>query len=328
MENCKPIYYIILIFSLLWFCAGESSARENFFYSHPSGKETTAHVYENHQYVIPGVDKKKPKSKNSSNSKNKKVTFETFEENYLKARQYYEKHLYISAAKLFEELYPLSLGTPLADTVLFFFADCYYLNGDYELAAYHFKEYAGKYASNPRAEDAHFKAIQSLSHLSPDYSLDQTETYYVIEEIEAFIGLYPNSSHMEECNALLDKMQNKLAHKAFEILKLYYNTENYKAAQIAARNFMKKYSFSQYADDAYAIWVKNNYEYASKSVESKKIERYTECIEVFQSMQIYHPDSHLTKEVAKYATEAQNRINKKETKETKKSKKKTNKNEN
>ncbi len=273
-----------------------------------------------------GVSKKTPKPpKSSAGKKGKKVTFETFEENLAKAQDYYNRHLYISAARLFEELYPLSMGTPYADTILFLFADCYYQNHDYEMAAFHYKEYANRYSASPRAEEAHYNAIKAITKLSPEYSLDQTETYYAIEEINLFIRNYPNSPYMAECNALLDRMREKLALKSFEILKLYYNTENYKAAQIAARNFLKEFPSSLYADDAYAILVKNNYEFASKSVEGKKLERYTACVDAFNSMKISYPHSLHLAESKKFADDAALKIqkinNKIESKKTKKQKK-------
>lgn len=260
---------------------------------------------------VSGISKKKPKgAKPAAGKGGKKVTFETFEENLHKAQDYYNRQLYISAAKLFEELYPLSMGTPYADTILFLFADCYYQNRDYEMAAFHYKEYANRYSSSPRAEEAHYNAIRAISKLSPDYSLDQTETYYAIEEINVFIRNYPNSPYMAECNALLDRMREKLALKSFEILKLYYNTENYKAAQIAAKNFLKEFSSSTYADDAYLILVKNNYEFASKSVESKKLERYAACVDAFNSMRASYPYSLHLSEAKKIAEEATAKIQK------------------
>ena len=273
-------------------------------------------------FTVFNTPDKKPKAKKPKGSNSKKVTFETFEENLNKAKDYYNRQLYISAARLFEELYPLSMGTPYADTILFLFADCYYQNKDYEMAAFHYKEYANRYTGSPRAEEAHYYAIKSIAQLSPDYSLDQTETYYAIEEINVFIRNYPNSPYMAECNALLDEMREKLALKAFEVLKLYYNTENYKAAQISAQSFLKKYASSSYGDDAYLILVKNNYEYASKSVDSKKLERYTACVDAFNSMKASYPYSRLLTEAQKIATDAATKIqkinNKTESKNSKK----------
>ena len=326
MENFKRFSRIVLIFSVLTALlgCGTVSAHGKSFHFAALIPHSPAMVF-----IMPSsndnppVDTNKRKGKGKTQQpKSKKVTFETYEENYKKALQLYDNQLYISATRLFEELYPLSLGTPRADTILFLFADCYYNNQDYEMAAFHFREYTGKYSANPRAEDAHYKAILALSHISPEYSLDQTETYYVIEEIQLFIRTYPNSSHMDECNQLLDNMRNKLARKDYEILNLYYNTENYKSAQIIARNFFKEYSYSDYCDDAYLVLVKNNYEYARHSVEQKKVERYTQCVDAYQNMKINCPNSKLLKEAEKYAQEAQNIIDKKELKKSKKKEKK------
>ena len=332
MENYKCFSCKILIFTALlsFFVMDLAAAELDYSPNSLTGAATAMDLEWKDAFGNTGdslstpADKKpRPNKKDKQNQTkrgSKKVTFETFEENYKKACEFYNKSMFLTAAKLFEELYPLSMGTPIADTILYLFADCYYQNRDYEMAAYHFKEYANRYTTSPRAEDAHFKAIQAISHLSPDYSLDQTETYYVIEEIQVFIRQYPYSSHMEECNELLDQMRDKLALKSFEILKLYYNTENYRSAQIVAKNFLKEHGASQYADDAYVILVKNNYEYAQHSVESKKVARYGECIDAFAGMQNNCPGSELLSEAKKYADDAQAKIDKKETKLKKKDK--------
>ena len=79
---------------------------------------------------------------------NKRVTFETFDQHYARAMKFYENRQWLSAAGLFQELYPLSLGTPRADTILFLFADSYYQNGDYNMAALHFRDYVRRYPNS------------------------------------------------------------------------------------------------------------------------------------------------------------------------------------
>jgi outer membrane protein assembly factor BamD len=241
---------------------------------------------------------------------NTKITFETFQQNLEKARRFYDKKQFLSAAKYFEELYPLSIGQPVADTILFLFADCYFQNKDYQMAAFHFKDYTRRYPGSARTELAYLKCLQSIYNLSPAYSLDQYETKYAIDEINYFIQLYPNSSYMEECNIMLDELRDKLAHKDFEQLKLYYNTENYKAAQIAAKNFSKDYYSSTYSDDALYILVKNNYEYAKKSVEAKKQERFMACLDAYDKLSVHYPDSPYLAEVKKLADDASKQIEK------------------
>ena len=252
-----------------------------------------------------GAKKTKKKSVKSS-----KVSFETFDMNYAKALKYYQNGQYLSAARLFEELYPLSLGTTTADTLLFLFADCYYKNKDYELAAFHFKDYARHYPGTDKAEEAHYMCVKSVFEISPVYSLDQSSTLYAIDEMDLFIKTYPYSKHVEECNQMLDVLREKLAQKDFEIAKLYYNTDNYHAAQIAVKNFLKDYPNSQYAHEAVYILVKNNHEYAKKSVNTKKRERYQACIDAFKIMQAQYPNSGYYTDAKKLADDAQQQINK------------------
>ena len=258
-----------------------------------------------------GKKSKGSESKNKKKSSSgKKVSFETFDMNYAKALKYYENGQYLSAARLFEELYPLSLGTPVADTLLYLFADCYYNNRDYELAAFHFKDYARHYPGTDKAEEAHFMCVKSVFEISPDYSLDQSSTLFAIDEMDLFIKTYPYSKHVEECNQMLDFLHEKLAKKDFEIFKLYYNTDNYQAAQIAAKNFLKEHANSQYAHEAVYILVKNNHEFAKKSINSKKRERYQACIDAFKIMQAQYPNSGFYTDAKKLADDAQQQINK------------------
>lgn len=258
----------------------------------------------------------KEKPKKNKKEKKKKVSFQTFDYNYERAINFYDHQQYLSAARLFEELYPLSMGTNRADTILFLFADCYYQNRDYEMAAYHFKDYARRYPRSDRAELAHLMAVKAIYYISPYYALDQMETQYAIEELNLFISLYPQSKYMDECNEMLDVLRNKLAKKDFEIIKLYFNTENYKATQIAITNFLKLYSYSPYAAETAFILVKNNYQFAKKSVEKKKMERYRDCLEAYQNFLINFSDSSWLKEAKKYADDAKKQMEKIDSKNT------------
>lgn len=240
------------------------------------------------------VDKKKKKKEKPENRTAKlkgKVSFETFERNYERAMRYYQNQQYLSAARLFEELYPLSMGTRYADSILFTFADSYFQNGDFEMSAFHYKDYTRRFPGTERTEEAHFKCVKAIYNLSPYYSLDQFETTYAIEEIDIFIQSYPRSKYVTACNTMLDELREKLARKDFEIIKLYYNTDNYQAAQIAVKNFLKEYSYSVYAPEALYILTKNNLEYAKKSVSARQEERYRMCIEACEMLSQLYPES-------------------------------------
>lgn len=248
-------------------------------------------------------NKRQKPAKRDKNMKGK-VTFESFEANYQRAMRFYHKQQYLSAARLFEELYPLSFGTPFADTILFTFADCYFQNQDYELSAFHFKDYTRRFPGTERTEEAYFRCVDAIYNVSPYYSLDQFETKYAIEEINLFIQLYPRSKYVEQCNSMLDELREKLAQKDFEIVKLYYNTENYQAAQIAAKNFLKIYSYSKYAPETLYLLVRNNLKYAKKSVQAKQRERYLDCIAAYELLKNSYPESSFVEPAKAIADEA------------------------
>ncbi len=271
-------------------------------------------VWKNSEYVQSGDTVKPSKVKPSKQPKapklGKKVTFESFDQHYERAMRYYNNQQYLSAAGLFEELYPLSLGTPRADTILYLFAYCYYMNADYEMAAFHFRDFVRRYPSSDKAEDAFYYATSAIYKTCPEYSLDQTNTDFAIEQIKTFIQTYPNNSHIEECNVMLDNLRLKLARKDLEILILYYNTDHFEACQIAAKNFFNEYSYSPLLPEAIYYLVLNNYEYARKSIERKKAERYRTCLDACNKMLLEQPECKYTKEVGKIAQDVQKQLEK------------------
>ena len=303
--NAYKLLTIILI-TLCWNTTSTLLNARNFTY--PLNR-----TLDSSSLTTPENDKKKEKKvkdkpENRKRKSSKKITFESFDVNYQRAMKYYEKSQYLSAAKLFEELYPLSFGTPLADTILFSFANCYFQNRDYQMAAFHFKDYTRKYPGTTRTEDAAFKCVTSIYNLSPDYTLDQFETYYALDELNLFAQTYPRSVHKDECNRMLDELWDKLAKKDFEIFKLYYYTEHYQAAQIASRNFLREHSSSKYVDESLYILIQSNLKYAKKSIASKKRERFLQCIDAYETLMAHYPNSQYIEKSRTFVDEARKNL--------------------
>jgi len=250
--------------------------------------------------------KKRSKARRSSG----KVNFENFRQYYDKAMRFYDNKAWLSAARIFEELYPLSIGTPLGDTILFLFADSYFQNRDYQMAAFHFRDYARKYPGTEKAELASLNSLKAMYQTSPEYSLDQLVTVLAIDEINLFIQTYPNSKYINECNRMLDALNDKLAKKDMEMVRMYYRTGYYEAAQIMAKNFMKIYSASKFAPEVLFILIRNNYEFARKSVEQKKHIRYRSCLEAFETLRLQYPESNYIMDGKKIADDAAIQIKK------------------
>ena len=249
---------------------------------------------------------KMPKQKSTKISKR----YKTKEAKYEAAKAFYTKGAYLSAAQLFEEVYPLYITSPEAENILFLFASSYMKNHDYQMAAFHFKDYLRRYPQSHRTEEACFLAAKCYYMNSPDYNLDQSDSHLAIEDLEVFLNSFPGSQFNEEANAMVDSLRNKLAKKDFKIACMYYNTGSYQAAQVSFNNLFKDYPYSPFTEEALLYLVKNNYEYAQKSIESKKLLRYQLTIDTKNKLRAHNAESKFLPEAEKLAAEAQKKIDK------------------
>lgn len=198
---------------------------------------------------------------------------------YNMAMKWYAKKKYIQAIPLIEELISHYKGTDTAESLYFLLAEGYYKNEEYLVAAYHFKNYADLYSNKPRAEDALFYNALCYYHESPRYSLDQTETHNAISNLQLFINQYPMSSRLDTCNKIMSSLRRKLEVKAYEAAKLYYKTQNYKAAAVSLKLVLKDYPDIAEREEIAYMAMLSGYYYADKSVFAKQPERYLEANE-------------------------------------------------
>jgi len=312
MKKNRKIDFILLIFLILCLSFGDASAaiieelyqKTNF--SHLQSLNSCSITEVNATPI--DIKNKKKKEKTTKNKSKGKVNYESFRQYYEKAMNYYDRKAYISAARIFEELYPLAIGTPLGDTILFLFADSYYNNHDYQMAAFHFKDYTRRYPGTERTELAALNAVKAMYYTSPDYNLDQFVTTLAIDEINLFIQQYPHSKYIDDCNEILDEMRNKLAQKDMEVVRMYYDIGYYEAAQIIGRNFLKTHAASKHAQEVLYILIKNDYDFARRSIDNKKYFRYKDCLEAYETLQLQYPESIYIEESKKVISDAKNQI--------------------
>lgn len=224
------------------------------------------------------------------------------------ASKLYEKGSYSKALQLLDELLPFYRGTDKAEKILFMYAYCYYNQGDYEMASYHFKSFSNTFPTSPKAEECLFMNAYCYFYNSADYSLDQTNTQRAIDELQLFINIYPRSKHIEESNNLIDELHLKLETKDFEIAKLYYNMAEYKAAVISLGNVIKDFPTTFYKEESLFLIVKSNYLLAKKSIDSKKYERYKSTVDAFAIFAAKFPESKYLKEAQSISNSAQKEL--------------------
>jgi len=212
-------------------------------------------------------------------------------EKYAAALKYYEKGDYFRSGTLLEEMIPLLKGRPEAEKAQFYFANTNYMQRNYVLSAYYFKQFVDTYPNSTMTEEASFLRAKSLFKDSPSYELDQTNTITAVETIQDFLNTYPTSQFRTEAEGMSQELQRKLENKAFQSAKLYYGLRYNQAAMTAMGNFMQQYPGSSYGEQADYLRLAAQYAWAKESIESKQHERFTDAVAYYQHFVDTYPQS-------------------------------------
>lgn len=212
-------------------------------------------------------------------------------EGYAKAEKMYNNKDYDGAALTLESLLVTSRATALEDHVLFLLGQTYYNSGQYLLSADIFTRLLKQVPSTPYARTAQFLIAKSHEKLSPNFALDQQETVKAIDQFSVFMDIYPVTdsskilSDVETYRELLKinpdnptykknyakataelarvdtmryaekaipALRNKLAKNTYFIARQYVQLKKYKAAVIFYDELIKRYSDTDYLQQAWA----------------------------------------------------------------------------
>lgn len=216
---------------------------------------------------------------------------------YTKALEWYNKGAYYKAIPVFEELMGLYKGSKTTEEVYYYYCMAHFKQGNYILAAFHFKNYVTKHPLSQYTEECQYMHAESFAKQSPKANLDQTETYKAIDAYQVFINKYPLSERVEYCNKKIDEMRLKLETKALKAAALYYKTENYRAAAFSYKNLLIDYPDIDGPEEIQYKIVKSFYKYAEQSIASKQQERYEEAIKYANSFLSRYSNSTFAEEV-------------------------------
>ncbi len=210
---------------------------------------------------------------------------------YEKAVSYYEEEQYNRAMPLFNELSTALRGTSKMQEVAYYYAYCNYVTGDNLTAAYLFRNFTINYPSSKHTEECAFMVAQCYYNETPVYSLDATNNYKAIKELQSFIDRYPVSDRVEKCNTLMDELRFVLSKKAFENAKQYYITENYKSAIIALDNVLIDFPSYDNREEVHFLIVKSSYSLAINSISTKVEGRLKSTLDAYSQFEDNYPKS-------------------------------------
>jgi len=224
------------------------------------------------------------------------------------ANEYYEKEDYLKAQSLYELVIPFYRGKEEAEDLFYKYSYTYYNSGQYILAAHYFKNFTKTFYNSTKKEEIAFLSAYSNYLMSPNYKLDQQPTYAAIEELQSFANLFPNSTHVDECNELIDEMRLKLEVKAFESAKLYYDLGNFQSAVVGFETLIKDFPETKRKEEIRYLSIKSNYELARNSIFEKKKERLLSGLEKCEYFLDKYSDSKYINEVNKIMAYSKNEL--------------------
>ena len=219
----------------------------------------------------------------------------------LKSGNLEEKLIYAEAAldsgncfralPLYDELMRLTRGTERAPDVHWNRAMTHDCINDFYLSRYYFQSFVKTFPNDARVEKAMFRAALCSYYLSPESSLDQTDTRTAIDELQLFMDRYPASALRDSTQNMIEGLRGKLEVKAFENARLYHKTGNYKSATIAMAHAIEDYPGSPYQEELQFLIIDSHHRYAEQSTNRRKLERYNDAIQAFHTFASRFPES-------------------------------------
>ncbi len=220
---------------------------------------------------------------------------------YELAEKYYEEGDFKRANRLYEQIAPKYVGKPQGERVMFFLSNSYYQRGDFNMAGYQFERFIKSYPKSDKVVEASFLGAKSYYELSPEYSLDQTDTDKALLKLQNFINTYSESEYFVEANAMAQELTAKKEEKAFKILKQYnklgeFNYDMLKSAVAASDNFVSDNPGSIFREDAMFVKLEALTHMAMNSFESLKEERLIAAKAAYNTLKKQYPKSKFDKD--------------------------------
>ena len=246
-----------------------------------------------------------------------------YEYKYEAAKSLYAEGKYGQASMYFAEVLAIMKGTANAEESLYLTGMSNFRNKDYDAASQYFKKYYQVYPKGLYVEYARYYCGLSLYNMTPDPRLDQQSTYEAIKEFQDFLDYYPYTSIKASTQEMIYALQDKLVEKEYLSAKLYfdlgsytmncaYGGSNYEACVVTAQNALRDFPFASAdrREELSIMILRSRFHLAEQSVDSKRVNRYRDCIDEYYAFTNDFPESKYIKEAEKIMSKSTDFVNK------------------
>ncbi len=224
---------------------------------------------------------------------------------YAAAFRYFEAEKYSKAASLFDNLKLAVRGTAQDDTVNYYSAYSYFCYGDLMAAQQGFDSFNSTFLRSPFYAQSRYLYVVCLYDATYRYELDQTPTYVALRAMSDYSKDFPASEQQAKIDEMVDELNDRLEKKEYESAKLYYTTEDYKAAHYALKLVLKENAENRYREDIMYYTVMAAYKYAHNSIQSKQRDRYLIFSDEYYTFISEFPESDYRKDLDGLAAKVQ-----------------------
>ena len=213
------------------------------------------------------------------------------EAKYRKAFEYYNLKKYSRAATLFDNITLNFRGTSRDDSVNFYLAKSFFLDGDMYSAEHYLDVFRQTFPRSQFTEEAYFLRCVSAYKTTYRPSLDPRPSTHALAFMNEFLYFYPSTEWAQQIRTMQDDLLSRLDEKAFNSAALYYKIEEYKAAVTALKTTLKDNANTKYREDVLYLILASSYELATRSVPSKQRDRFQAVIDEYYNIISEYPDS-------------------------------------
>lgn len=165
-----------------------------------------------------------------------------------------------------------------ADSAQYLLASAYLEDGQLELAAEEFRQFANTRPGSRLADDAQLGACRALWRKSPSVPRSQEDTRRAIQECQRLIEFFPESPLVSDAREIIDRAKNKLAEKNYRIARYYFEDGFYESANIYLEMVVEDYPDSPVVPEALATLYRSyrelGFESEAKSVRQRLLTEY------------------------------------------------------
>ena len=233
-----------------------------------------------------------------------RARYETPQQALERGLEAYENERYELAIQYFQGAFDFGRAHEWAADAQLHLARSYRANYEYLLAANEFSRFTQIYRADPRLPDAEYELAMTYYDRSPAHQFDQTDTERAIEQFRLFMTRYRDHPLVEDAQARVLELREKLARKQFNIAEMYERIGRYEAAALSFEDVFDAYYDTVLADDALVGAMRTYLEYGRMSIEARQQERFQLVVDNYDRLIQIFPDSPLIKDAEPIYEEA------------------------